>query len=65
MGCPRLSVGESMLLKYTHAHKRTVIYGLVIVSRNLERANENEGFQMTALELTVSVEDNMGSCVLI
>ena len=30
--------------------QRTVIYGVVIVSRNLERANENDGFKMTALE---------------
>ena len=47
---PRLSMGESMLL--IHA-KRTVIYGVVIVSRNLEhveRTNENDGFKMTALE---------------
>ena len=36
---------------YTHAHTRMRIYGMVIVSRNLERANENDGFKMTALEL--------------
>ena len=29
----------------------TVIYGVVIVSRNLERTNENDRFKMTALEL--------------
>ena len=29
--------------------QRTVIYGVVIVSRNLERTNENDGFKMTAL----------------
>ena len=38
MGHPR-SVGESILL-----------IQLVIVSRNLDRANENDGFKMTALE---------------
>ena len=45
MGHPRLSVGE--YTAYTRA--RTVIYGVVIVGRNLERANENDGFKMTAL----------------
>ena len=30
--------------------KRTVNYGVVMVSRNLEKANENNGFKMTALE---------------
>ena len=29
---------------------RTVNYGVVKVSRNLDRANENAGFKMTALE---------------
>ena len=51
MGHPRLLVGEPILL--IHAQRtiqRTVIYGLVIVSRNLERTNENEEFKMTALE---------------
>ena len=33
---------------FTHA-QRTVIYGVVIINRNVERANENEGFKMTAL----------------
>ena len=47
MGHPRLSVGESIPI--IHAH-RTVNYGVVIVSRNLERTNENDGFKMTALE---------------
>ena len=47
MGHPRLSVGESIML--IHA-QRTVIYGVVIVSRNLERTNENDGFKMAALE---------------
>ena len=40
-------MGESIL--HVHA-QRTVIYGVVIVSRNLERTNENDGFKMTALE---------------
>ena len=31
--------------------QRTVIYGVVIVVRNLERTNQNDGFKMTALEL--------------
>ena len=47
---PSLSMGESMLL--IHA-QRTVIYGVVIVSRNLERTNENDGFKMTALEFVI------------
>ena len=47
MGHPRLLVGEPILL--IHAQQRTVIYGVVIVSRNLERTNENDGFKMTAL----------------
>ena len=34
--------------------QRTVIYGVVIVSRNLERANENDGFKMTALETVIN-----------
>ena len=47
MGHPRLSVGESILLIHT---QRTVIYGVVIVSRNIERTNENDGLKMTVLE---------------
>ena len=31
------------------------MYGVVIVSRNLERANENDGFKMTALESLIIV----------
>ena len=31
------------------------MYGVVIVSRNLERANENYGFKMTALESLIIV----------
>ena len=42
-------MGESILLIHACAYQ-TVIYGVVIVSRNLERANENDGFKMTALE---------------
>ena len=38
--------------KFTHT-QRTVIYGVVIVSRNLERTNENDGFKMTALEMVL------------
>ena len=49
MGHPRLSVGESILFIHACA-KRTVNYGVVMVSRNLERANENDGFKMTALK---------------
>ena len=30
--------------------QRPVIYGVVIVSRNLERTNQNDRFKMTALE---------------
>ena len=48
MGHPRFSVGEFILLIHACA-QRTVIYGVVIVSRNLERTNENDGFKMTAL----------------
>ena len=58
MDHPRLAVGESILL-YTrpmHALQRTVIYGVVIVSKNLERTNENDGFKMTALEGRMSNE---------
>ena len=42
-------MGESILLIHAYAY-HTVIYGVVIVSRNRERANENNGFKMTALE---------------
>ena len=42
MGHPRLSVGESIML--IHA-QHTVIYGMVIVSRNIESTNENDGFK--------------------
>ena len=51
MGRPRLLVGKPILL-IIHAHKslqHTVIYGVVMVSRNLERTNEKDGFKMTAL----------------
>ena len=53
MGHTRLLVGEPMLLIHaTHnALQHTVNYGVVIVSRNLERTDENVGFKMTALEL--------------
>ena len=47
MSRPPLSVGKSKLL--IHA-QRTVIYGVLIVSRNLERTNESEGFEITTLE---------------
>ena len=30
------------------------VYGMVIVSRNLERTNENDGLKMTALEQSIS-----------
>ena len=40
------------LAPFIHA-QRTVIYGVVIVSRNLERTNRNDGFKMTALEYMV------------
>ena len=49
MDHPHLSVGESILLIHACAY-RHVIYGVVIVSRNLARVNENDGFKMTALE---------------
>ena len=45
---PRLSVGEFIM--FIHA-QRTVIYGVVIVGKILERTNENYGFKMTALEM--------------
>ena len=51
MGLPHLLVGEPMLLIHP---QRTVIYGVVIVSRNLERTNENDRFKMTALEMSES-----------
>ena len=36
--------------------QRTVIYGVVIVSRNLERTNQNDGFKMTALETVEKIQ---------
>ena len=45
MGHPRLSVGEFILL--IHA-QRTVIYGVIIDGRNIERTNADDGFKMTA-----------------
>ena len=51
-GSPRLLVGESTLL--IHA-RRTVIYVVVIVSRNLERTNQNNWIKMTALECKATV----------
>ena len=39
-------MGESILFIHACADN----YGVVMVSRNLERANENDGFKMTALE---------------
>ena len=54
MGHPRLSVDESILFIYTHAYNALhVNYGVVMVSRYLERANENDGFKMTALEFPI------------
>ena len=47
MGHPRLLVGEPIL--FIHA-QRTVIYSVVIVSRILERTDENDGFKMAALQ---------------
>ena len=56
---PERSVLLSLLSRYSgwtfHASRfihaqRTVIYGMVIVSRYLERTNQNNGFNMTALE---------------
>ena len=47
----RLLVGKPMLLM--HALQRTVNYGVVIVSRNLEWANENDGFKITAFEFYI------------
>ena len=41
---------------YTHAHNALFNYGVVMVSRILERANENDGFKMTALELFIMGE---------
>ena len=32
--------------------QRTVIYGVVIVNRNLERTNQNDGFKITALQIS-------------
>ena len=49
MGHPRLSVGESIL--FIHA----CVNYVVVVSRNLERANENDGFKMTALESCIKL----------
>ena len=47
MGHPRSSDGESIVL-IIHA-QRNVIYGVVIVSRYLERTNKNDRFEMTVL----------------
>ena len=56
MGHPRLLVGNPFCM-YTHnTLQRTVIYGVVIVSRHLERTNENDGFKMTALESVLYIE---------
>ena len=52
---PRLSVGESILVIHACA-KRTVMYGVGIVSRNLERANENDRFKMTALKTSFKMQ---------
>ena len=52
MGHPCLSVGESILFIHACA-QRTVNYSVVMVSRNLERANENDRFKMTALEIVI------------
>ena len=38
--------------------QRTVIYDVVIVSRNLARTNQNDGFKMTALELLMNSKSN-------
>ena len=34
-----------------YTHNALVHYGVVIVSRNLERTDQNDGFEMTALDL--------------
>ena len=53
MGLHRLSVGESVL---RNTHKAlSSIFGVVIVSRNLEKTNENDGFKMRALKRLYSV----------
>ena len=49
MSHPRLSVGESTANTRT-THYSALSSTVVIVSRNLERTNENDGFKMTALE---------------
>ena len=49
----RLSVGESILLIHAQRICPLYVYGVVIVSRNLERTNENDGFKITALEYFV------------
>ena len=41
--------------RFIHA-QRTVIYGVVIVSRNIERTNQNDGFKLTALEYVINTE---------
>ena len=47
-------------MRITHCH----LHGVVIVSRNLERANENDGFKMTALELYIILLKNYLNNVL-
>ena len=59
MGHPRLSVDESMLFIHACA-ERTVNYGMVMVSRNLERANENDRFKMTALANEILTQSKFG-----
>ena len=56
MGHPRLLVGEPIL--HVHAQHTTAHCHLrrVIVSRHLERTNENDGFKMTALESVLYIE---------
>ena len=53
MSHPGLYVGESILLSTSGNNgnmHNTLIYGVVIDSRNLERSNQNYIFQMTTRE---------------
>ena len=59
IGYPVYSAWTYHARRLIHAH-RTVIYGVVIVNRNLERTNQNDGFKMTALESTVKDQSFVG-----
>ena len=46
---PTGCVCDATMLAVSHT-RNTVIYGMVIVDRNFERTNQNDGFKMTVLQ---------------